>query len=80
MAIAVGPSAVVKVVDNVLSERTVQVRNNGPDPVTLSKNPAVVAGGGFQVALNAVQPVELEVGQAVYAITAATKAASLEVL
>lgn len=80
MAIAVGPSAVVKVVDNVLSERTVQIRNNGPDPATLSKDPAVVAGGGFQIALNAVQPVELEIGQAVYAITAAAKAASLEVL
>lgn len=80
MAIAVGPSAVAKVVDNVLSERTVSIRNNGPDAVTLSKDPSVAAGGGFQLANAGVQPVELEVGQAVYAITAATKAASLEVL
>lgn len=80
MAIAVGPSAVVKVVDNVLSERQVRVKNDGPDPVTLSKDPSVAAGGGFVVALNAEETVDLEVGQALYAITAATKAASLEVL
>jgi ABC-type molybdate transport system ATPase subunit len=80
MAIVVGPSAVVKVVDNVLSARVETVRNDGPDAVTVSLNPAIVAGAGFQIASGAEEQISLQVGQALYAITAATKAASLEVI
>lgn len=80
MSIAVGSAQVVKVVDNVLSLRTESVRNDGPNAATLSTDPDVVAGGGFQLAASAVQDVSLEVGEALYAICASGQTAALEVI
>lgn len=80
MAIAVGSGAVVAVVRLVESQVIETVRNNGPNAVTLSKDPKVVAGAGFQVAAAAVQDVDLAPGESLFAICAGGQTASLEVI
>lgn len=82
MSVNVGSAAVVKLVDNVLSEREVTVKNDGPNTVLISKDPQLVVGGAtaFQVAANAEQDVTLKPGQGLYAICSAAQTAAVEVL
>lgn len=82
MAIAVDSTATVKLIDNVLSLREETVRNDGPNPVTISKDPGVVVGGAtaWALAANGLQDVTLAPGEALYAVCATGQTASLEII
>lgn len=82
MAVAIDSTAVVKVVDNVLSEREETVKNDGPGSVVISKDPQLVAGGAdaFVVPASSEQDVTLAEGEGLYAICPAGQTASIEVI
>jgi hypothetical protein len=82
MAVPVDSSHVVQIVQNVESLTSVAVRNDGPNPVSISRDPDLTAAGAdaFVVAVNAEQEVSLEVGQGLYAICAAGQTASVETI
>lgn len=82
MAIAVTSAAVVQIYENVESHETATVRNDGPNTVTISKDPAVAVGAadGFTVASAATQNVDLAPGEGLYAICASSQTASVEVI
>lgn len=81
MAISVG-TTIVRLVNEVLSEREVTVRNDGASAVFVSTDPQMVASGAqtFSVAVNASQDVTLSPGQSLFAICAAGQSASVEVV
>jgi hypothetical protein len=82
MAVNVGSAQVVKLVDNVLSEREETVKNDGPNSVVISKDPQMTAAGAdtFIVASGAEQDVTLADGEALYAICAGGQTASVELI
>lgn len=82
VAIAVDSTGVKQLVLEAESLVTVSVRNDGPGPVTISKDPEVTAAGadGFVVAANAEQQVSLRPGEGLFAICAAGQTASVETI
>jgi hypothetical protein len=68
------------IVDNVLSARTVLVKNTGSDTVTLSKDPTLTAGVGFDIAAGASVTLDLSPGQALYGICAADDTSTVQTL
>lgn len=82
MAVAVDSSHVVQIVENVESLTTRSVRNDGPNVVSISRDPAVIAAGtdAFVLAVNAEQAVTLEPGEGLYALCAAGQTASVETI
>lgn len=82
MAFAVGPGVTTTLVDEVPSQEEVTVRNDGPDPATVSKDPTVVVGAadGWVLANGDKQDVTLMPGESLYAVVGAGHAASIEVV
>lgn len=82
VSIDVTDAGIVKLVDNVLSARSVTVRNGGPDAVAISKDPGVAATGStaFALADGIGQSVWLEPGEAIYAVCASGDEAAISLI
>lgn len=82
MAFAITAAGVTQIYGNTESEAQVRVRNDGPDPVAISKDPQLTAVGADAFILNAntEESVFLRPGEGLYAICGAGHTASVEVI
>lgn len=82
MAFAITDAGVTRIFENTESEDQVNVRNDGPDAVAISKNPAMTAVGAdaFILDANTEEKVFLRPGEGLYAVCGAGMTASVEVI